>query len=169
MTVGGKSRPQISWLIYHDTKEQNLTDGLRPLFPSAKWIDFKPVFAKTPEPTLVEVWSLRVLEFLDRLPLDVKKISSRKLKVEVGAGDITTKTWQRIIDQVCENSTIYHRNQSSMVSGMVSNVVMTHRNISSMVDGQVPNSPVPSTAWQRDGQSLVRLEAGLFGFEEEVA
>jgi hypothetical protein len=168
MTVGGKSRPQISWLIYHDTKEQNLTEGLRPLFPGAKWIEYKPAFAQTPEPTLVEVWGLRVLEYLDRLPLGVKRISSRKLKAEVGAGEIATKTWQRIIRQVCEQSsnvTMTHRNHSSMVGSEVSNMVITHRNLSSMIDGQVLNTSVTSTPWKRDGQSLVRVEASLFGFE----
>lgn len=154
ITVGGKSRPQISWLIYHDTKEQNLTEGLRPLFPGAKWINYKPVFAQTPEPTLIEVWGLRVLEYLDRLPLEVKKISSRKLKGELGAGDITTKTWQRIVDHVCEQG---------------SKVVMTYRDQSSMVDGQFLNSPTTSTLWKREGSSLVMVEACLFGFEEEVA
>lgn len=143
ITVDGKSRPQISWLIYHDTREQNLTDGLRPLFPGGQWIDYKPVFAQTPEPTLIEVWGLRVLEYLDRLPLDLLKISSRKLKVGVGAGDVAERTWVRLVDRVCELA------------------AMTYRNPSSMVGGSYHVTP-----WKRDGRSLVRVEAGLYGFEE---
>ena len=83
-----------------------------------------------------------MLEYLDRLRLDVKKISSRRIKEEVGAGEIAERTWVRIVDRVFELAAMTHRKHSSMVGGSYH-----------------------VTRWKREGRSLIRLDAELFGFE----
>jgi hypothetical protein len=142
VTVDGKSLPQISWFIFHETKELSLTEALRPLYPGAKWENYRPLFAQAPEPTLIEAWGQKVRDYLEHLPLEAKKISSRQLKREVKAGKVAARTWNRIIDHVCSNS------------------AMPHKRPSSMVDGIVPNSAGISMAWKRSGQCIVRLDPG---------
>jgi hypothetical protein len=45
---------------------------------------------------------------------------------------------------------------------------MGHIKLSSMVGSEVANGPVTSTAWVRDGQSIARADAALYGFKDET-
>jgi hypothetical protein len=134
--------PQTSWFIFHETKDQSLTEGLKPLYPGARWEKYRPLFTQEEEPTLVETWSTTVLEHLSSLPREIKKISSRSLKLDVGADEVADATWKRVMDTVIELTAKTRTESSYMGTG------------SKRV-----------TPWKREGRSMVRIEAGLFGFE----
>jgi hypothetical protein len=140
ITVAGKALPQTSWFIFSETKEQSLTKRLKPLNPGATWVEYQPLFAQASEPTLVDTWSKVVLEYLDSLPMDQKKISGKLLKSAVGGSEVADATWKRIIDTAVELTSMDHRKISSMSDG---SKVLTH--------------------WKREGRSLVRVDAELFG------
>jgi hypothetical protein len=150
--VNGKCEPQTSYMIYPNSKGEDITAVLRPQFPKARWEAYRPRFAVV-KLGVTGQWVEVVLEYLDQQLSNVKKISSRTLKVEVGAVAIAASTWTRIIDQVCEQS---------------SNVTRDHKNLL-MGDSEVPNSVLTSTPWKRDGQSVVRVDGELFGFKVEAA
>jgi hypothetical protein len=42
ITVDGKVMPQLSWMIFHETKDQSITEGLKGLYPGATWVDSHP-------------------------------------------------------------------------------------------------------------------------------
>ena len=43
--VNGKSHPQLTFMIYLDTEQNNLTETLKPWFPLATWEEYQPVYA----------------------------------------------------------------------------------------------------------------------------
>ena len=150
--VNGTCEPQTSYMIYPNSKGEDITAVLRPQFPKARWEAYRPRFAVVSMGVTAR-WVEKVLEYLDRQPSTVKKISSRTLKVEVGASVIAANTWTRIINQVCEQS---------------SNVTRDHKNLL-MGDGEIPSWLSTSTPWRRAGQSVVRVDAEFFGFTVEAA
>ena len=150
--VNGTCEPQTSYMIYPNSKGEDITAVLRPQFPKARWEAYRPRFAVVSMGVTAK-WVEKVQEYLDRQPSTVKKISSRTLKVDVGASVIAANTWTRIINQVCEQSP---------------NVTRDHKNLL-MGYGEVPNWLSTATPWRRDGQSVVRVDAEFFGFTVEAA
>lgn len=48
---------------------------------------------------LIDTWVGRVVKYLDGLPAEVSRISSRKLKVEVHADKVAPRTWAKVTEQ----------------------------------------------------------------------
>ena len=150
--VNGKCQSQTTYMFYPNSRGEDVSAILRPQFPYANWEKYGPRSAVVKEGVAAK-WVATVLEYLDQLAPTVRKIGSKTLKVELGAGAIATDTWTRIINRVCEHS---------------SHVTADHRSIL-MGISDLEYSPYNSTAWKRDsgGQSLVRLDCEYLGFKEE--
>ena len=73
---------------------------LTKVMPGVVWKKWEPFFVPESE-GLVEVWSRKVLEYLARL--EDGTISSRKLKQVLKAEKVSSRTWARIIQAVCES------------------------------------------------------------------
>ena len=130
----------MSFMIYQDTSTFNLTERLVPLYPGAKWETYKPTFDKETEPTLIDVWSERVLKYLDGLPANKKQISSRTLKVSAGANDVAPRTWNRIVDRTCQLSAMDRKDMYFSVDGIYRAIL-----------------------WNREGRSVVRATVERYG------
>lgn len=103
----GKALPQEALLVYYDTKDQNLTSLLKPLYPGATWYDFKGKTVKADgTPTkIIATWVDQVKVVLSGLPVETVSISSRKLKVLAGAQSIAARTWAKITQTISGEAT----------------------------------------------------------------
>lgn len=115
---------------------------LKLVMPGVVWKKWKPFFVPETE-GLIETWVTKVQDYLNNLPdWHSDTISSRRLKKEVKAYQITPSTWKRITRAVAE------KGQGSKED--------------TMGDG-------PFCRWRLEGSSLVRVTAEACGFTKEVA
>ncbi len=96
VTVDGKALPQISFLIYKNSRHYDLTGKIAPWFPEAQWVKYKPVFCDEAEEGLMETWTEKVQEYLEGLPQDQTKVGSKTVKKAVHAEGVVSSTWARI-------------------------------------------------------------------------
>jgi hypothetical protein len=84
-TLNGKAGRQDTILFFTEDQDFNITARLKAVYPGVTWMEYQPVFAKESQPTLIEVWSEKVLRHWDSLPMEVEEQKSRRLKKTVGA------------------------------------------------------------------------------------
>lgn len=98
----GKALPQETLAIYYDTKSESLTDLLKPMYWGATWIEYNKK-APVKKEGVIATWVETVKTKLNDLPQEQWEISSRALKVLVGAQEIPAGTWRHITQAVDED------------------------------------------------------------------
>jgi hypothetical protein len=140
VTIDGKALPQVTFGIWQDTKNQDLTTLLKTVYRGATWKTYEPRYAeKAPELEEGKVDRLvkEVQAFLSTYPED--SISSQSLKKLLGQTSVPRRTWARVTKKMCHTP-----------------------KISIWPDGS-------SFPWIINGKRFHRLTAKFYGFEEKVA
>ncbi|QOJ36864.1 MAG: hypothetical protein HRU82_18755 [Nitrospira sp.] len=145
ITLNGKAGGQETILFYEDTVDFNLSERLVEIYPGASWDAYQPVYAKESK-TLVSKGVEAVMNFLDMVPAEQNEMKMLALKVATGMQSTAKATWSRIMDQVEAEYSNPHKKTPLM-----------------------PDGTFPATPWKREGHSLVRVEAGLYGLKDETA
>ena len=120
---------------------------LSTVMPGVQWSTRKPIFL-TETTTLIETWRGKVLEYLSDLPKHVDSISSRSIKKDLQAENITKDTWTRIMQAVSGASRALELRPDSSKKDL---------------------SDAPGLSWKLQGRSLVRQTPESLGFFVENA
>jgi hypothetical protein len=107
------------------------------VMPGTKWHVWKPFFVQETD-TVLSTWKGRVEKYLDSLPVDTDKVSSRRIKADLRGEKVHPSTWKRVIRSVLEKG---HSSKDDMEHGPF---------------------------WRLAGSSLVRVSALTYGFQPEV-
>ncbi len=101
-TVHGEAVPMKAWLIHYETSFRKLINRVMPGVVWKEW-EAKYLQAKTSK---IEDAARKIRGYLEGLSEEVRKVSTMKLKKEVGARDIPSQTWKLAL-QSCLEETPY--------------------------------------------------------------
>ena len=91
----GKALPQETLTIHYDTKNESLTDLLKPMYWGATWIEYNKK-APVKKEGVIATWVETVKAKLNDLPHEQWEISSRALKALGGAQEVPAGTWKHV-------------------------------------------------------------------------
>ncbi len=131
-TQHNQARPMKGYVVEIDPE---IETALSQVMPGSQWHVWKPYFVEETD-TVLSTWKGRVLKYLDDLPAEMEKVSSRRIKADLHADKVKPSTWKRIIRSATEQG---HSPKRHMEGGPV---------------------------WKLEGQSLVRVTAEKYGFQD---
>ena len=99
-TVHGEAVAMKAWLIHYDTSFRKLINRVMPGVVWKEW-EAKYLQAKTSK---IEDAARKIRGYLEGLSEEVRKVSTMKLKKEVGAKDIPSQTWKYALRSCLEET-----------------------------------------------------------------
>jgi hypothetical protein len=107
----GQAKPMKAWIIH---KDMRLRNRLANVLPGATWKAWDAVHEATKVGKASELAGM-VIEYLDALPEDVTKISTRQVKEALKLADVTNMTFTRATDLIHESSGTWVKDGRSLV------------------------------------------------------
>jgi len=95
-TLNGKTRRQETFGIWMDTKVQDLTAFLKPVYPGSSWVEYVPVQKRKVCEAGRSKWVEKAVEYLTTYRTSIKRSD---LKVAIGADALNRMSWKRICDE----------------------------------------------------------------------
>ena len=152
--IEGKAGAQESWIIYHEDSDHALTTMIKGCFPRCQWKTWPlKTVSRLDEVGLMQTVQDSIQRYLDSLPNEVERVSSRQLKRELKAEKVASRTWTACIQAVAAKVALRH-----IDSLMTECAFQWFR-----------GSFLRGRALEKGRQSLVRETAKAYGLLQEVA